>query len=95
MLLLVEGRLLYLSDSQRTPRRYQKKTDEYWSTGIRESRSKRPRLCNQEQADENEDNLSTLTPEELRLRLKDLGIKTRVRNVTRLLDMYHIALQFQ
>lgn len=75
---------------QRVPRQYKKKADDYRSEGIRESRSKRPRLCNQEEADED---LSTLSADELRSRLKDLGIKTRVRNVTRLIDMYRIGLQ--
>ncbi|CAB4025473.1 Hypothetical predicted protein [Paramuricea clavata] len=63
--LQVEERLRYLSDLQRTPRQYNKKADEYWSAGICESRSKRPQLSNQEQADENEEDLSTLTSEEL------------------------------
>ena len=90
-MLLAEKRLGYLSDVRRTPRRYEKKSDDYWSKGIRESRSKRPRLSNE--TSENEDTLLTLTPDELRSRLKDLGIKTKVKNVTRLLDMYRIALQ--
>ena len=91
--LQVEERLGYLSDLQRTPRQYKKKADKYWSTSICESRSKRPWLSLEGQRYENEEDLSTLTPEELRARLKDLGIKTRVRNVTRLVDMYHVALQ--
>ena len=91
--LQVEERLRYLSDLQRTPRQYKKKADEYWSAGICESRSKRPRLSHEEQPYEHDEGLSTLTPEELRARLKDLGIKTRVRNVTRLVDMYRVALQ--
>ena len=88
-----EARLRYLSDLQRTPRLYKKKVDEYWSAGICESRSKRPRLSHEEQAYKHNEDLSSLTPEELRARLKDLGIKTRVRNVTRLVDMYRVALQ--
>lgn len=91
--LQVEERLRHLSDLQRTPRQYSKKAGEYWSAGICESRSKRPRLCNQEPTDDNEEDLSTLTPKELRARLKDLGVKTRVQNTTRLVDMYRVALQ--
>ena len=90
--LLVEERLRCLSDVQRLSRQYKKKADDYWSEGIRESHSKHPRLCNQEEADEEED-LSTLSADELRSRLKDLGIKAQVRNVTRLIDMYCIGLQ--
>ncbi|CAB4025926.1 Hypothetical predicted protein [Paramuricea clavata] len=94
--LLAEERLKNLSHLQRTPRPYKKKADEYWSTGIKESRSKRPRLRDQVQPSEaemDEEDMSTLTANELRKRLKDMGIKTAARNIDRLLDMYHIAMQ--
>ena len=91
--LQVEERPRYLGDLQRTPRQYKKKADEYWSTGICESCSKRPHLSHEGQPYENEEDLSTLTPEELRARLKVLDIKTRVRNVPKLVDMYCVALQ--
>jgi hypothetical protein len=84
--------LQHLSDFQRTPRPYNK-VAEYWESEIRKDRRKRPRLCNQLQPHDNMEDISLITPEVLRLRLKDLGIKTRVRNVTRLQDMYRIALQ--
>ena len=90
--LLVEERLQHLSDLQRTPRPYNK-VSEYWKSEIHEDWRKRPRLCNQEQPDDSMEDISLLTCEVLQLRLKGLGIKTRVRNVTRLQDMYHIALQ--
>lgn len=93
--LQVEERLQHLSDLQRKPIQYKKKSHEYWSTGIGESRRKRPRLANQEQIVESEEDLLTLTPEVLRARLKDLGIKTRVQNATRPLDMYRVAFQSQ
>ena len=79
-----------LSDVQRVPGQYKTKADDYWSEGIRESHSKRPRLCNLEEAYEEED-LPTLSADELRSRLKNLGIKTRVRNVTSLIDMYLVG----
>lgn len=91
--LLAEQRLEYLNDVRRTPRKYNKKSDQYWSKEIRESRNKRPRLSNENV--QNEDPLLTLTPEELQSRLKDIGIKTRVRNRTTLLDMYRVNLQSQ
>lgn len=90
--LLVEERLQHLRDLQRTPRPYNKVSD-YWKSEIHEDRRKRPRFCNQERPEDNMEDISLLTPEVLRLRLKELGIKTRVRNVTRLQDMYRIALQ--
>lgn len=94
-ILQVEERLRHLSDLERKPRQYKKKANEYWSKGIVETRSKRPRLANQEQVIESEEDLSTLTPEVLRARLKDLGIKTRVKNVARLRDLYRVAMQSQ
>ena len=90
-MLLTEKRLGYLQDVQRTPRQYMKRSDEYWSQEILERHNKRPRLSNE--SCDNEDELSSLTADELRLRLKDMGVKTKVRNVNRLLDMYRIALQ--
>ena len=90
--LLAEERLQHLCDLQRTPRQYNKVSN-YWKSEISEQRRKRPRFCNQAQPDDNMEDISLLTPEVLKLRLHDLGVKTRVRNVTRLQDMYRIALQ--
>lgn len=90
---MAEERLGVLSELQRTARPYKKKADEYWSNGIKESRRKRYRLCNQEEVSLGTEDVSLLTPEILRSRLKDLGVTTRVRKHSRLLDMYNIALQ--
>ncbi|XP_028394380.1 uncharacterized protein LOC114518556 [Dendronephthya gigantea] len=79
--LLAEERLRLLSNVRRTPRPYKKKAEEYWSTTIRESRSKRAQICNQTAQAEDVEDQSALTATELRSRLKDLGITTRVRNV--------------
>lgn len=96
--LLAEERLGELSTLERTPRNYKKKLEEYWSGGISANRSKRPRLCNTEavldETEESEDP-SSLTPEIIKSRLKDMGIKTRVRKLSRLLDIYNIAKQTQ
>lgn len=59
---MVEERLRVLSELERAPRPYKKKADEYWANGIRESRSKRPRLCNQEEVDDGLGDISTLSP---------------------------------
>jgi hypothetical protein len=93
--LMAEERLGVLSDLERTPRSYKKKADEYWSNEIRESRSKRPRLCREEEVADGLEHISSLTPEILKERLKNLGITTRVRKQSRLLDMYKVALQSQ
>ncbi len=93
--LLAEERLRLLSQLERTPRPYNKRANDYWSNGIKESRSKRPRLCNEEELPDDTEDISTLTPEILRSRLRELGVTTRVRKLDRLLDMYNIALQSQ
>ena len=43
--------------------------------------------------DSNIPNAENMSPAELRQALKELGIKTRVRNVKRLQEMFNIALQ--
>ena len=94
--LLAEERLGELSTLERTPRNYKKKLEEYWTGGINASRSKRPRLCNTEavaDGTEESEDTSSLTSEIIKSRLKDMGIKTRVRKLSRLLDIYNIAKQ--
>lgn len=93
--LIAEERLGVLSDLERTPRTYKKKLEEYWSEGIKTSRSKRPRLSNTEEVSDGTEDTSSPTPEIILSRLKDMGIKTRVRKLSRLLDIYNIALQTQ
>lgn len=93
--LMAEKRLGVLHELDRTPRVYQKKAGEYWSTGIKESRRKRPRLHDNEEVSDGSEDISLLTPDELRSRLRDMGVKTRVRKQSRLVDMYNITLQSQ
>lgn len=92
---MAEERLRVLSDLERTPRPYKKAANDYWLNGIKESRRKRPRLCDEEEVSDDSEDISSLTPEMLRSRLKDLGVTTRVRKLSRLLDMYNVALQSQ
>ena len=93
--LLAEKQLDLLQELDRTPRGYQKKSDECWSAGIKESRKKCPRLRDSEEISDGSEELSALTPHELRSRLKDMGVKTRVRKQRKLIDMYNITLQSQ
>ena len=84
-----------LSDFQRKAREYIKKDDEYWSGGIRENQSKRPRLSTPEQTAEavGQHEVAEMTPEVLKVKLKDLGVKTKVRNIKRLQELYEAALK--
>lgn len=94
-MLLVGKRLECLGELERTPRQYKKKSDDYWLSGIKESRTKRPRLINQPMANQEAhlDNIADLTPEMIKARLKEMGITTRVRNLKRLQEMYRSASQ--
>ena len=92
--LLVSKRLETLSDCQRTPREYKKRNDDYWMSGIKEKRaklrlSKMPSNIPSERGNQSVDNMS---PSEIRNILKEMGIRTRVRNVKRLQEMYSDAL---
>lgn len=84
-------RLELLSESSRTPRTYNKRSHSYWSGEIVQSRAKRHRLCNEEVTPLNLIP-SDLTPELIKTRLKEMGITTRIRNFTKLQDMYRNAI---
>lgn len=86
----------FLSDQERTPRQYNKRNGNYWGTGIKEIRAKRHRLCNERAPAATDDNTgcdTELTPEIIKDRLKNMGIKTRARCMKRLQEIYEMALQ--
>lgn len=87
---MIEKRMEMLCCFERAPRQYNKSANDYWSTEIKETRAKRPRLCSKALVDDetNIRDCSRITPEMIKARLKELGIITRVRNVKRLQEMY-------
>ena len=97
--LLVAKRVERLSQLQRTPRTYQKRSAQYWDHDLREKRAKQKhRMDDERQANTNVKDsrvpdAENMSPTELRQALKELGVKTRVRNVKRLQEMFRIALQ--
>lgn len=75
----------HLTTCARVPRTYQKQTSSYWDDGINESRSKRNRLSAEVIAPEPAiAEVDSLTVDEVKKRLKDLGVKTRYRCLKKL-----------
>ena len=92
--LLVGKRLEILGSLQRTPRKYQKKANSYWSSGINESRAKRPRICHQEPTlPDYERIMLDMTADEIKTKLKEMGITTRARRLKTKQEQYRAALQ--
>ena len=87
--LQVQKRIEHLADCERGTRQYKKQNQEYWGEGIKESRAKRHRVCMQPAEvgyiDFNE--LNNLTAEEIKLRLKNMGVKTRRKCKTKLKEL--------
>lgn len=79
--LLVGKRMEHLADCERGVRQYKKQNLVYWEEGIKESRAKRHRVCMQpaEVGHLDFEMLNNLTVDEIKLRLKNLGVKTRYR----------------
>lgn len=76
-------RLDELQDFERQPRKYKLCDRAYWESGITEERQKRPRLGVTPVADD-ELNVNELTREELKAKLREMNVKTRVQNLDRL-----------
>ena len=76
-------RLDELQEFERRPRKYKFCDKEYWESGITEERQKRPRL-GVTPLEDDELNIDDLTQEELKAKLREMNVKTRVRNGDRL-----------
>lgn len=93
---LVSKRLETLDKFERIPRSYRKRSSDYWQREIYDKRAKQ--RCNQqtnnnsENAPSNDQHIGIMSVEELKNALKDMGIKTRVRTLKRLQEMYKDAL---
>lgn len=92
--LLVTKRVEKLSRLQRTPRSYNKRNAQYWDHQLKEKRAKHKnkmdenRQEGQNKVSSSQPNVTNMSPAELREGLKVYGVKTRVRNVKRLQEMY-------
>jgi hypothetical protein len=87
-----------LEEFRRTSRPYTKINAEYWSTTIKESRAARLKNLktpeNNGHTQDNElDAVHTMSPLEIRVKLREMGFPTRARNVKRLQELYQMAIQ--
>ncbi len=98
-ILLVTKRLQITGQHERVRRGYNKSNTEYWSTEIKEARSKRRKLSAAsavELPESNSDSVLTienLSAFEIKEKLKELGVQTQVRKLEKLQDILKEALQ--
>ena len=98
-ILLVSKRLQVTSKQERVRRSYNKRNSEYWSTEINETRSKRRKLFDshepelQETNSESVLNITSLTVSEIKDKLQELGVRTRVRKLEKLQVILKKALE--
>ncbi|CAB4013607.1 Hypothetical predicted protein, partial [Paramuricea clavata] len=90
--LLVGKRVEHLSDCERLTRPYQKRNTDYWDNTIKDSRSKRPRVSTQIN-EEPEVDLESLTASQMKQKLKELGILTKLRRLQKLKELLRESLQ--
>ena len=98
-ILLVSKRLQVNSEQERKHRIYRKANNEYWSSDIKETRSKIRKLllspnpeCQENNARSTPD-IQSLTIGEIKEKLKQLGVKTRARKLEKLQDILQKALK--
>ena len=98
-ILLVTKRLQITGQHERVRRGYNKSNTEYWSTEIKEARSKRRKLSAAsavELPESNSDSVLTienLSAFEIKEKLKELGVQTQVGKLEKLQDILKEALQ--
>lgn len=96
--LLVSKRLELLSDCERTPRAYKKRNSVYWETEIKEKRARQRAAMKNSSSPpgpnrSNEYDVSNMNPENIKAKLTEMGIRTRLRNLKRLQELLENALQ--
>jgi E3 ubiquitin-protein ligase DOA10 len=89
--LLVSKRLEALSDLDRKRRTYLKRNSEYWESGIKEKHAAKRENIRNEIERNNAENIgnpiANMTAGEIKSKLNDLGIKTRLRSIKRLQEL--------
>lgn len=89
-------RVEHLSECERTPRRYDKQNDYYWESGIKEARAKRVRISTEVVSDRHEPShfdIETLTAKQIKEKLNEMGVKTRLRCLKKLKKLLVVALR--
>ena len=87
-ILLVGKRMEHLSEYERASREYKKQDAEYWNTKIHESRAKRPKICTEKPDGDAILMTDDMTAEEIKSKLKERGITTRLRSLKKLQELF-------
>ena len=74
-------------DCERNRRQYVKQDGNYWGTGIVESRNKRQRICMEIPEEPLGIDFDSLTLQEIKEKLKDLGVLTNLRSRKKLQEL--------
>lgn len=96
--LLASKRLQITGQQEREKRRYNKSNADYWSTEILETRRKRRRLPaapSEKIPESNPDyvlDIQNLSAFEIKQKLKELGVQTKVRKLEKLQDILRAVL---
>ena len=91
--LLVLKREEHLDSFQRTPRPYTKGNADYWEDGIKEvSAVQAERFGSLNASPQTQIDMENMSPADLKNKLKEMGIVTRVRDIRKLQEMYTNAL---
>ena len=86
--LLVGKRVENQLDCERNRRQYVKQDGNYWGTGIVESRNKRQRICMEIPEEPLGIDFDSLTLQEIKEKLKDLGVlSTKLRSRKKLQEL--------
>ena len=89
--LLLGKRLEHLAEYEGEPRPYNKQETDHWNVQIYESRAKRSKICTELPDDDQvawEIRIDNMTSEEIKVRLKDRGITTRLRSLKKLQELF-------
>ena len=91
--LLVLKRQEHLDSFQRTPRPYTKCNADYWEDVIKEvSAVQAERFGSLNASPQTQIDMENMSPADLKNKLKEMGIVTRVRDIRKLQEMYTNAL---
>ena len=88
--LLLEKRLEQLADYKREPRSYNKRGTDYWNVYIHRSRAKQAKVCIEVPDDDSvsgDIRISDMTADEIKVHLKDRGVKTHLRSLKKIKEL--------
>ena len=80
--LVVGKQVEHLATSERAHRKYKKRNTSYWDSGIKETCAKRVRISGPVEVSQRDnlcDDVTSQSSEEIKVKLRELGVKTRLQ----------------